>query len=173
MDKGMEGMVSVLLFLERQLESGVFLTQVGRWNARDYCKSSLRIGFRHPEMTRNVSFSAISIFLVWVCGTKLVRRIPRHCRPRPALKFAEQRRGHPTLSQPGDVTGNLPQRPSMCCLKVSWRSSVTPWYAGFWVQRMVVPLTVTASLGLDSLLFRMKAVHAIWAVLSLSLHANR
>jgi len=29
-------------------------------------KSSLRVGFRHPEMMRNVSFNATSSFLVWV-----------------------------------------------------------------------------------------------------------
>jgi len=36
MDKGMKGVVSVLLCLERQLESGVFTTQVGRRNAREH-----------------------------------------------------------------------------------------------------------------------------------------
>jgi len=29
-------------------------------------ESSLRVGFRHPEMMRNVSFNATSRFLVWV-----------------------------------------------------------------------------------------------------------
>jgi len=29
-------------------------------------KSSLRVGFRHPEMMPNVSFNAIFRFLVWV-----------------------------------------------------------------------------------------------------------
>jgi len=36
MSKGMKGLVSVQLCLERQLENGVFPTQVGRWNAREY-----------------------------------------------------------------------------------------------------------------------------------------
>jgi len=35
MDMGMRG-VALQLCLERQLESGVFPTQVGRWNAREY-----------------------------------------------------------------------------------------------------------------------------------------
>jgi len=29
-------------------------------------ESSLRFGFRHPDMMRNVSFNATSSFLVWV-----------------------------------------------------------------------------------------------------------
>jgi len=37
MGKGEKGVVSVQLCLESQRESGVFLTQVGRWNAREYC----------------------------------------------------------------------------------------------------------------------------------------
>jgi len=36
MNKGMKGVVSVQLCLERQLESGVFTTQMGRRNAREY-----------------------------------------------------------------------------------------------------------------------------------------
>jgi len=36
MDKGMKGVVSVQLCLERQLERGVFPAQVGRWNAREH-----------------------------------------------------------------------------------------------------------------------------------------
>jgi len=36
MDKGMKGVVSIHLCPERQLESGVFSTQVGRWNASEY-----------------------------------------------------------------------------------------------------------------------------------------
>jgi len=36
MDKGMNGVVSVQMCLERQLESGMFPTQVGRWNAREH-----------------------------------------------------------------------------------------------------------------------------------------
>jgi len=35
-DKGMKGVVSVQLRLERQLESEMFPTQVGQWNAREY-----------------------------------------------------------------------------------------------------------------------------------------
>ena len=35
MEKGMKGVVSAQLCLERQLESGVFPTQVGQWNARE------------------------------------------------------------------------------------------------------------------------------------------
>jgi len=34
MDKGMKGVVSIQLCLERQLKSAVFPTQVGRWDAR-------------------------------------------------------------------------------------------------------------------------------------------
>jgi len=63
-DKGMKGVVSVQLCLERQLESGMFPAQVGRWNTREYWKSSLRVGFRHPDMMRNVSFNATSSFLM-------------------------------------------------------------------------------------------------------------
>jgi len=36
MDKSMKEVVSVQLCLERQLESGMFPAQVGRWNAREY-----------------------------------------------------------------------------------------------------------------------------------------
>jgi len=35
MDKDMKGVVGVQLCLERQLKSGVFPSQVGRWNARE------------------------------------------------------------------------------------------------------------------------------------------
>jgi len=63
-------------------------------------KSSLQVGFRHPEMMRNLAFKC------GCSGTKLGRRIPQHCRPGPALKFAEQRHGHPRLSQPGGVRSN-------------------------------------------------------------------
>jgi len=41
------------------------------------------------------------------------------------------------------------------------------------MQGMVAPLMVTASLRLDSLLFRWNAVHVVLAVLSPSLHADR
>jgi len=66
MDKSMKGVVSIQLWQERQLENGVFPTQVGRWNARKTGKSSLPVGFRHPEMMHNVSFNTASGFLVWV-----------------------------------------------------------------------------------------------------------
>jgi len=36
MDKGMKRMVGIHLCLERQLEIGVFPTEMGRWNARQY-----------------------------------------------------------------------------------------------------------------------------------------
>jgi len=57
-------------------------------------------------MMRNVSFNATSSFLVWMLRQQLGGRILQHCRPGPALKFAEQRRGHPVWSQSDDARGN-------------------------------------------------------------------
>jgi len=34
-DKSLKGVVSIQLCMERQLETSMFLTQVGRWNARE------------------------------------------------------------------------------------------------------------------------------------------
>ena len=39
---------------------------------------------------------------IWLLSV-LGRRIPRHCRPRSMLKFTEQRRENPMLSQPDDA----------------------------------------------------------------------
>jgi len=36
MDKGIKEVISIQLCLERRLESEVFLTQVGRWNAPEH-----------------------------------------------------------------------------------------------------------------------------------------
>ena len=64
MIKGMKGVVSVQLCLERQLESGEFTTQVGRRNAREHWQKLPAGRYRHPEMMRNAPFNATSSFLV-------------------------------------------------------------------------------------------------------------
>ena len=65
-DKGMKGVVSVQLCLERQLESGISLHRWAGGMPESTGKSSLHVGFRHPEMMRIASFNATSSFLVWV-----------------------------------------------------------------------------------------------------------
>ena len=88
-------------------------------------KFILRVGFRHPEMMRNILYNATSSFLVceagvaysaalWTKASEEVRRteaLAAHVEP--ARRRKRQLRALILI-----------KRPSKCCLKVSWRSSV-------------------------------------------------
>ena len=116
-------------------------------------------------------------FLCGCCGTKPGRQIPRNCTPGPALKFAEQRRGHPMLNQPGGVRGNYGLWPCHRGLSVAWRwVGGQAWLQGKlefgcrgWWYRWRWP----QAYGWIPYYFRWNAVHVGLAMRSLSLHADR
>jgi len=103
-----------------------------RWSggmSRAPVKFILRVGFRHPEMMCNILYNATSSFLVWVLwhqagvaySAALWTKASEEVRRTEALA-AHVEPGRRRKGQLRALT--LIKRPSKCCLKVTWRSSV-------------------------------------------------
>ena len=69
-------------------------------------KRSLRVGFRHPEMMRNVSFNATPSCLVWVLRHQAGAAYSAALQTRASAEVRRTEAWSPVLSQPRDVKGN-------------------------------------------------------------------
>jgi len=69
-------------------------------------RSSLQVGFRHPELMRKVSFNATSSFLVWELRRQAGAAYSAALQTRPSAEVCRTEAWAPMLSQPGGVRGN-------------------------------------------------------------------
>jgi len=129
-DKGMKGWLASSCAWSASLKVECSLRRWSGGMPDSTGKSSLQVGFRHPEMMRNVPFNATSSFFVWVLRHQAgaANSAELHTRPSAEVRRTEAWAPHvePARRRKRQLRAlTLPQR-FKCCLKVSWRSSVTP-----------------------------------------------